>query len=135
MAKRVRFNHSQIQRARQLLHMRYKPSELARIIDCSANTIYRSCIPAGCPYERDETGHLWIVGTEFRDWMLAIRREQVAAGRAKLKDGQGYCVICEKAVTMEEPFTIKPVGIHLELLQGRCPECGAVVSRGRKRTR
>ena len=113
--------------------MKYKPSELAEIIGGNVLQIYRTYIPAGCPHERDENGHIWIVGTEFRDWMLAMRREQAAAKRTTLKPGQVYCMVCEKAVTMEGPFTIKPAGVHMELVQGTCAECGAVTHRGRKK--
>jgi hypothetical protein len=131
--QRIKFNRSMMQRARRLLHMRYRPRELAEELGCVVDMIYRRYIPAGCPHERDDAGHIWIVGDEFRDWMLALRREAAAEGRAKLKKGQGYCVVCERAVDMEGPFEVRPVGAHVELVTGRCSECGAMVSRGRKR--
>ena len=49
-----KFNRAQIQRARQLLYMKYRPSELAEIIGCHLLQIYSAYIPAGCPHERDE---------------------------------------------------------------------------------
>ena len=119
-----------MQRARRLLNMKYKRSEIAEEIGCNVQSVYKVYIPAGCPHERED-GRLWIVGDLFRDWMLACQREAVAEGRAKLEESQGYCVVCEKAVEMAGPFAVKSVSIHLELLQGRCSECGAVVSRGR----
>jgi hypothetical protein len=113
--------------------MKYKPSEIAEEIGCSVAFIRRTCIPAGCPHEQTDRGYYWIVGDQFRDWMLTIQREEAAKGRARLKDGQGYCVVCEKAVDMQEPLTVKPVNVNLVLVQGRCPKCGAVVCRGRER--
>ena len=98
--RQIRFTRSMVQRARRLLHMRYKPSELADELGCSIDVIYRRWLPGGCPHERDKKGHIWIVGTAFRDWMLAVRREAVAEGRAKLGEGQAYCVRCEQAVDM-----------------------------------
>ena len=124
-----------MQRARRLLHMRYRPGELAEELGCSVRMIYRRYIPAGCPCERDQAGHLWIIGDKFRDWMLAVQREAVAEGRAKLAEGQAYCMICERAVEMEGPFEIRPVNPYMELVTGRCAECGAVVCRGRKRSK
>ena len=133
MGKRIKFTRSMMQRARRLLHMRYRPSEVAEELGCKVKLLYRRCIPAGCPCERDEQGNLWIVGDQFRDWMLSVQREAVAEGRAKLGEGQAYCMVCERAVDMEGPFTTRPVNHRMELVMGRCPECGAVVCRGRKR--
>jgi hypothetical protein len=113
--------------------MKYKPSEIAEEIGCSAEFIRRTCILAGCPHERQKNGRYWIVGDRFRDWMLAQQREAVAEGRAKLGKKQGYCVVCEKAVDLRDVFEVKPVCGHLELVKGYCPECGAVVTRGRER--
>jgi hypothetical protein len=132
VAKRIKFTRSQMQRARRLLYMEYKPSEIAEEIGCDVQSIYKVYIPAGCPHERRGV-HLWIVEDQFRDWMLALQREAAAGGQAKLGEGQGYCVVCERAVDMQEPFTVKPVAAGLELVQGYCPECGSVVSRGRAR--
>jgi hypothetical protein len=123
-----------IQRARQLLHMRYRPRELADVLGCDVQLIYKRCIPAGCPCERDDSGHMWIVGDHFRDWMLALRREAAADSRAKLGKGQAYCVVCEQAVDIEGPIEVRPVTANLELMMGRCAQCGAVVCRGRGRT-
>ena len=131
--RQIKFTRSMMQRARRLLHMRYRPTELAEELGCNVIKIYRRYIPAGCPHERDKRNRIWIVGDQFRDWMLAVRREAAAAGRAKLGEGQAYCVVCEQAVDMVGELTVRPVNTHLELVQGRCSQCGAVVSRGRGR--
>lgn len=133
--RRIRFTRSQVQRAKRLLHMRYRPAELAGELGCSVHLIYRRYIPAGCPCEHDGGGHLWIVGDVFRDWMLLRQREAVADGRAKIGKGQAYCVVCEKGVDVKGPLTARPVSAHLELVQGQCTECGAIVCRGQRRVR
>ena len=134
MTKRIRFTRSQIQRARRLLHMKYRPSEIAEEIGCSVRSIYDVFIPAGCPHELHENGHYyWIVGDRFRDWMLAQHRETRRKSGAKMKRGQAYCVMCEKVVAMTGPFTVRPVSAQVELLLGHCSECDAVVSRGQKK--
>jgi hypothetical protein len=133
VVRRIRFTRSQMQRAKRLLHMKYKPSEIAEEIRCDVQSVYKTYIPAGCPHERDERGYLWIVGDQFRDWMVILQRDAVADGRVKLEEGQGYCVMCERAVDLQEVFEVKLVSPSLELVKGYCPECGAVVSRGRER--
>ena len=87
MARRIRFTRSQVQRVRRLLHMKYKPSEIAEEIGCGVEFIRRTCVRAGCPHERQKNGRYWIVGDQFRDWMLAQHRDAVAEGRARLGEG------------------------------------------------
>jgi endogenous inhibitor of DNA gyrase (YacG/DUF329 family) len=65
--------------------------------------------------------------------MLVQQRESAAEGRAKLGEGQGYCVVCEKAIALQDVFEVRPICGHLELIKGYCPECGAVVTKGRER--
>ena len=64
----VQMTREQLARVGHLLNMYYKPSEIAEEIGCHTDTVYRSFLPAGCPHERDERGHIWIIGTAFRDW-------------------------------------------------------------------
>jgi len=135
MAKRLKFVRGQMQHIRRLLHMKYTPAELAQEIDCATKTVYRRYIPEGCPCERDASGRLWIVGDKFRDWALAVQHEAIVEGRARLAPDEAYCLSCKRATKVHEPIEIKPVGRHIELMIGRCANCGAVVSRGRKRIR
>jgi hypothetical protein len=118
----------QLLRVGHLLHMHYKPSELAEEVGCNADTIYRSYIPAGCPHERDEQGHVWIVGTAFRDWA----RSTFGKHGAKMQAKQAYCLRCRKPVTIVEP-TDKPINRYLALISGKCPECGGIVNRAKRK--
>ena len=62
---RGRLNGQQRLRLKTLLNMMYKPSELAEEIGFNQNQVYMVYIPAGCPHERDEKGHIWINGKLF----------------------------------------------------------------------
>lgn len=73
-----------MRRALKLLHMRYKPSEVADVLGVGVQTVYRVWIPAGCPSDKDSSGALWIVGTELRAWM-----EDVEDVRRSSKKGRG----------------------------------------------
>jgi uncharacterized protein with PIN domain len=125
----MRLRRNQMARLGRLLEMRYRPSELAAEIGCHLDTVYKSFIPAGCPHERDERGHIWIVGTEFAKWA----REKSTHQHIKLADGEAYCLKCNKPVKMKGEITIKPTNRYLELMTGRCPQCNSVVNRARAR--
>ena len=126
----VNFRRSQIIRLGRLLEMRYRPSELADEIGCHVDTVYRSYIPAGCPHTRDESGHIWIVGTEFAKWA----REMNSQRGTTLDDDEGYCLKCEQPVQISGPTKVRPTNRYLELLSFTCPQCGTTVNRARKRS-
>ena len=98
---KAQMTREQLLRVGHLLHMRYKASEIAEEIGCHADTIYRSYIPAGCPHERDERGHVWIVGTAFRDWARSTFGKQ----GAKMQTKQAYCLRCRKPVSIVDQST------------------------------
>jgi hypothetical protein len=112
MKRKPKMTRVQIVRTRSLLHMRYMPSELAKEIGCCVDTIYRTYLPAGCPNQRDDTGHIWIIGTEFAAWareMFVKRRESL-----KMESDEGYCMKCQQPVKMLGPFTVKPTNRYLD---------------------
>ncbi len=119
----------QLVRTGHLLYMRYTPSELAQEIGCNTDTIYRSYVPAGCPHERDERGHLWIVGTAFREWAYATFSRK----GAKMAEGQAYCLKCRQVVDILSP-TECPTNRYLVMVKGKCAVCGTQVNRAKKRT-
>jgi hypothetical protein len=118
----------QLVRTGHLLYMRYTPSELAKEIGCNVDTIYRSYVPAGCPHERDERGHLWIVGTAFRDWAYATFSRK----GAKMPEGFAYCLRCRRPAEIVSPSE-KPINRYLSRVKGKCANCGASVNRTKKR--
>ncbi len=125
---KVQMTREQLIRVGHLLNMRYKPSEIAEEIGCNVDTVYRSFIPAGCPHERDKRGHIWIIGTAFRDWA----RDTFKRKGAKMPEGFAYCLRCRQPVRMVATVE-KPVNRYLTLIAGTCETCGAKVNRAKRR--
>ncbi len=130
MSKKPRMTRVQLSRLPRLLWMKYSPAELAAEIGITIDQIYRSYIPTGCPHQRDEGGHIWIVGTEFREWALRTFKHQ--ADGPTLAEDEAYCFRCDKPVKIAQPV-VKSTNRYLELVAGKCAECGAKVHRGRKK--
>ena len=131
-ARTPHFKRSHIIRLGRLLNMRYTPAEIAAEIGVSTDTVYRSYLPAGCPAERDDQGHIWIVGEEFRSWVQSLLD---AKQRAKAQSGcpdpkTAWCFRCKKCVQMLNA-TPNRVSHYLELMQGECELCGGKVNRAR----
>jgi hypothetical protein len=131
MTRQPLLKHTHIVKLGRFLDMLYKPSEIAEEIGVTADTVYRSYLPAGLPHTRDAQGDIWIHGPAFTAWA----RETISkkkARRAGLPDGYGWCLKCSQAVPLNNP-TIKPSNFYLELLQAPCPHCGRTVNRARAR--
>jgi hypothetical protein len=109
--------------------MKYTPSELAEEMNCCVDTIYKTYIPAGCPCERDQTGHVWIIGTDFAQWAREIHQRR----KEKLGENQAYCLHCRKAVDMVGPIMAQPTNRNIEIIIAKCAECGTTVTRARAR--
>ena len=126
-----KFARSQIIRLDRLLHMRYTPTEIATEIEVSVDTIYRSYVPAGCPVERHTSGHFWIIGSEFREWVLTIRAAETPTKKRWecSEPGVGWCFRCSRCVKIMNA-KIKRVNHYLELMKGECEYCGCKVNRG-----
>jgi hypothetical protein len=119
--------HTQIIRLARLLDMLYRPAELAAEIGVHVDTVYRSYMPAGCPFTRDGHSNIWIHGPAFTDWARRIQAEKHTR-RAGLPDGHAWCMRCNHPVPLIDP-TRKPINRRSELLQSRCPDCGTPVNR------
>ncbi len=127
------FKHAQITKLARLMDMQYKPSELAREIGVTADTVTRSYIPAGLPVTKDATGHIWINGLVFAKWAHDLNLERKKSKRAKLPDNQAYCFKCKKPVVFKQK-SVTPTNRYLEIIQGVCLTCKGKVfkMRGRK---
>lgn len=123
-----RLNRVQKLRAKQLLYMEYKASEISEILGIHIDTVYRSLIPAGCPHRRDERNNIWIIGTELVTWLQKLEKP-----KNRLDPDQALCLHCNRAVDMQPPLTIRPTSRVLELVTGTCPICGTSVNRARAR--
>lgn len=130
MTSHPRLKRVSIIRLGKILNMLYRPSELAEDICVSVDTIYRSYIPAGMPYSKDQSGDIWINGLQFVAWA----KETITKSKEKrfpLPDDHAWCMHCNKPVKMINPIiTFK--NRYVEILQSKCPICGKKINRGRK---
>ncbi len=125
--------HTHIVKLGRLLNMLYKPAELAEELGLNPDTIYRSYLPAGLPHVCDNKGTFWIHGPAFVAWA----RETVAkkkSQRAGLPDGCAWCMKCNRAAPMVDPYIVF-TNRHMELLQSRCTTCGTLINRAQARQR
>jgi hypothetical protein len=109
----------------RLMDMMYKPSEIAEEIGVTTETIYRSYLPGGCPFERDKQEHIWIHGLSFAAWVRSVSGKKEMN---RLDDGQAWCLRCRHAVGLvraRERFR----GRYVAIYQGKCEACGAKVNR------
>lgn len=122
------FRRDQIIRLSRLLDMMYKPGELADEIEVSADTIYRSYMPAGMPYERDANGYVWIHGLSFQRWASGVIGAKKKAPKHPMANDEAWCMKCNAVVKLLNPKP-KRLNRYADLLQGRCAVCGTRVNR------
>lgn len=122
------FKHEQIVKLSRLLDMMYKPTEIAKEIDVSVDTVYRSYLPAGAPHTRDKSGAIWIHGLSFSEWVKTQPKSRQTKGRHALEPNEAWCMKCNKPVEIEKP-KIKKVNMHISLIKGYCPNCATKVNR------
>lgn len=117
---------AQLIKLARLLDMMYRPSELAEELGVTAETVTRSWLPAGAPFERDKVGNLWIHGETFSAWVRTVTGRRQEMGR--LKEGEGFCFKCKTAVLMVRPRRLD-TRRYTSMWQGRCPVCKGRVNR------
>jgi len=128
--RRKTFSRPQIIRLSRLLYMKYRPSEIAEVLEVNVHTIYGNYLKKGCPHRRDEKGYIWIIGTEFREWAENEVTERKNKQKNPMKENEGYCLKCNKRVTMVDPI-VSYSGGNREIIQSNCPDCGTKVNRCR----
>jgi hypothetical protein len=127
MAKiKIHLSHSVIVKAPGLLPMLYKPSEIAGDLGIPNRTLY-DWLDAGAPHQRDRSGHIWIIGVQFYEWVNQNRKKK--EGKRKLSSGEAYCLRCNTAVQLINPVRQHVKG-RLYLIKGICPQCGITINRG-----
>jgi hypothetical protein len=126
----IRLDQAAVARLGRLLHMEYTPAELADELGCNARQIRQTALPQGCPHRRDERDHIWIIGSEFRQWYQGTQ----AKTRHPMQDDEAWCLRCGRAVVMDGPLTVVPRHGRAELVKGFCYLCGGRVNRLRSRT-
>ena len=115
-------------RARGLLDMDYRPSELARELGIDKQMIYRRLIPAGMPHRKDERGNIWLHGLSVAEWVIELS----APSAPKMAQDEAYCLGCRKPVKLISPERFQSA--RNVMLKAKCPECDSIVNRGVKST-
>lgn len=122
--------HQHIVKLGRFMDMMYKPSEIAEEIGVNIDTVYRTYLPAGCPYVEDERGRYWIHGPAFVAWAReTISKKKIR--RHPLAEDQAWCMKCNRPVEMKRP---RPVyqNKYLTIVQSACPHCKTKVNRAMK---
>lgn len=114
------------QKLPSLLHMEYKVAELAEEIGITPKTIYSRYIPAGLPHRRDNSGNIWIVGTEFAKWINEALKNKPAP--VKLADNEGYCARCKQPRPFSAMELKRVLSAGRASYVGLCSVCGATMT-------
>ena len=123
---RIKFSHLTIARTPGLLPMLYRPAEIAEELEINLRTLY-DWLKLGAPHVRDKSGHLWIDGEKFKEWVDNNRKRRTPG--KKLADDEAYCFRCRQAIKLVNP-SITPVQGRLHFIKGKCPNCGCTINRG-----
>ncbi len=108
--------------------MLYTVRELSEAIGVADRTL-RDWLFAGAPHFYDATGHIWIDGREFADWVAGQRKPK---RDRRLTDHEAYCMRCNQVVEMVNP-TVNVVRGNLVMHKGKCPNCYCTINRGGRR--
>jgi hypothetical protein len=122
-----RVSRATMRKSLLLLNMEYKPSELAAELNITDKTIYQTWLPAGLPFRKDSTGHVWIVGATARAWLEAIPTQSAEKPKISLAPGEAFCLTCRGAVFVSNPAK-RRFG-RAAVLTGVCPVCGRELRR------
>ena len=127
-----RLGRSQVIRLSRLLNMYYRPKEIAEILGVHPETVRRTYLAAGCPHRRDANGHIWIIGTAFKEWAEDVIAKRKRRETQPMQEDEAWCFKCKGRVKLINP---KALGVnrYLEILQSSCPSCGTKVNRAQAR--
>lgn len=126
----VGMTRGEAKKLEKLLHMKYKPSEIAGELGVSVYMVYRVYLPAGAPYERDKNKNIWIIGDVFADWARTHAEMNKHTGaKIPLETGQFYCLKCNKAVSPARVIKGSVNARGVINLSGKCPECSTKINR------
>ncbi len=119
----------QVNIARELLDMLYKPAELARELFVEKPAVYE-WTRNGMPHKKDDKGRLWVHGIKAGEWVLfqstKRQKEKIA-----IPQGMIFCMKCQKPTKYKNAK-------HEYLTSGRimvkaiCTICGMQVRQFRK---
>lgn len=119
-----RITRSILIRLPRLLDMLYKPSELAKEIGVSVDTVYDSYIPAGLPYIQ-RSHSFWIHGPAFADWAHSASPKKK---KPAVPSGMAWCMKCNQLQPMHNPRQVYQ-NYKIVIDQSTCPVCGCRINR------
>lgn len=105
-----------MRRSMRLIDMEYKPSEIAAELNSNVRHILH-LVSAGAPARKDESGHVWIHGENFAQWLedAAPKNDAEENSRPAVAENECYCLQCRKITV----FTVtKRKG---SVIHGTCP--------------
>jgi len=105
--------------------MLYTVRELADAIAVVDRTL-RDWLAAGAPHFYDQTGHIWIEGRAFADWIVSMRKPK---RERRLTDKEAFCMRCNEIVELVDPRASVVRG-NLRMYKGKCPKCHCGINRG-----
>ncbi len=113
----------------RLHHMEYTVAEIATELNTPEPLVRNWISRLGAPHHKDQSGRIWIIGSELRSWILAQQKRKKAR-HYYLAEDEFWCLVCGRAVEVAEPTetNVKPNGLYYK--HGSCPECGTEVYRG-----
>jgi hypothetical protein len=123
--KRIVLPHSAIVKSPGLLPMLYTVREISEAIGVADRTL-RDWLADSAPHFYDATGHIWIEGRDFADWILSMRKPK---RDRRLEDDEAYCLRCNEVVELVNP-TATAVRGNLIVYKGKCPKCLCTINRG-----
>jgi hypothetical protein len=121
----MKLPHNVIVKAPGLLPLLYKVSELADELQLPERTL-RDWLDMGAPHQRDQSNHIWVNGTRFKQWVNDQRKPK---RKNKLLDHEAYCLRCKAIVELRSPQRQNLSG-RLFNMYGTCPTCGCSINRG-----
>lgn len=120
---------AKVHKLQRLLHMQYKPAEIAAELGITAETVHRTYLPAGVPFTTDENGQIWIVGTEFYQWAQDYLTTRQRKPKDAMKADEAYCVRCNQVIRMRGIREKSRNKRGVVNLSGQCPLCKGQVNR------
>jgi hypothetical protein len=121
----VKLPHSVIVKSTGLLPMFYTVHELVEEIAIPERTLC-DWLSHGAPHTRDRLSHIWIDGRSFASWVESLPKK---SNGARLKNDEGYCLSCKRAVDMLNPI-LYPSASRVIYIHGTCPVCNGKITQG-----
>jgi len=123
---RPHLTHALIVKVPRLLPMWYSLSDLEAEAGVPIRTL-RDWLLHDLPHRRDQSGHIWIDGTQFASWVSQKRK----LSHRPMGSSEAYCLRCRKVVPLNN--TSESSYGNRILLRGTCPSCGSGINRGAHR--